>query len=237
MIRIANKRKKDFSRNAKRTKYTYTKMNKAPVKSTFKKPPFYRSMVGFPPKMTYKLKYNEAIQLTPSTTALTNYQFRANSLYDPDYTSTGHQPLYFDQIINIYDHYVVIGSKIKVTCNRNTSSANAARVCIYLNDDVSIGPSSLVTASEQSTGKVTSVGVVDTVPLYLSLGFSSKKIFGPNPLANANLKGSATTNPSEEAIFTILCQSTAASGSAIVEMFVEIEYTAIFFELKDMNTS
>jgi len=237
MIRIANKRKKDFSRNSKRTKYTYHKTKNVPVKSTFKRPPFYRSIVGFPPKMTYKLKYNDAIQLNPSTTSLVNYQFRANSLYDPDYTSTGHQPLYFDQIINIYDHYVVIGSKIKITANRNTSAANAARLCIYLNDDTSITPSSLVTASEQSTGKVTSVGIVDTVPVTLSLGFSSKKIFGPNPLANANLKGSATTNATEEAIYTILCQSTASSGTSIIDIFVEIEYTAIFFELKDMSTS
>ena len=33
---------------------------------------------------------------------------------DPNHTGVGHQPLYFDQLMTIYNHYIVIGAKITV---------------------------------------------------------------------------------------------------------------------------
>jgi len=200
------------------------------------KPPFYKSIVGFPPKMTYKLKYADAITLSSSGTAVTTYQFRANSVYQPDATNTGHQPLYFDQIMAIYDHYVVIGSKIKVTFNRNAAGANAARVCLYLNDDTTMVPASVVTATEQSTGKTSGMGIVDSIPQKLYLKYSSKEIFGPNPLANSQLKGSSSGNPTEIAVFSIMSQG-YGTGTHNLDAFVEMEYIVVFFELKDMASS
>ena len=38
-----------------------------------------------------------------------------NSLFDPDFTGTGHQPYYFDQFATIYQRYTVIGSKLTAT--------------------------------------------------------------------------------------------------------------------------
>lgn len=38
-----------------------------------------------------------------------------NSIYDPDQTGTGHQPMYHDQLGDLYNNYRVMGSKIKVT--------------------------------------------------------------------------------------------------------------------------
>lgn len=42
-----------------------------------------------------------------------SYVFRANSLYDPDYTGVGHQPLGYDQFSPMYKQYCVVGVKIK----------------------------------------------------------------------------------------------------------------------------
>lgn len=44
------------------------------------------------------------------------YQYRMNSLYDPDITSTGHQPNGYDQWINFYRKYAVYGVKVNIHC-------------------------------------------------------------------------------------------------------------------------
>jgi len=40
---------------------------------------------------------------------------RLNSLYDPDQTGTGHQTYWNTQFAQIYNRYVVLGSKMTVT--------------------------------------------------------------------------------------------------------------------------
>jgi len=61
-----------------------------------------------------KMRYVTKLQLISSSGA-THYNFRANSCYDPDYDGAGHQPMGFDQMALKYNHYQVLGSRIKVT--------------------------------------------------------------------------------------------------------------------------
>lgn len=43
-----------------------------------------------------------------NNTVLTYHLFRANGIFDPDVTGTGHQPLYRDQVADLYTNYTVI---------------------------------------------------------------------------------------------------------------------------------
>lgn len=52
--------------------------------------------------------------LTLSGSAITGYVFRANSLYDPDYTSVGGQPYMYDQLAAIYNRYRVYSMSFKL---------------------------------------------------------------------------------------------------------------------------
>lgn len=63
-----------------------------------------------------KLVYTDTILLTSSGSVPFNtWTFRANSVFDPDYTAvSGHQPYRFDQLAAIYGRYEVISSKIRV---------------------------------------------------------------------------------------------------------------------------
>lgn len=68
--------------------------------------------------------------LRPGTAsgALYYYQFRGNSVYDPDYTGTGTQPNGFDQWASFYNSYVVLGSSISADIMGATQSCTSALV-------------------------------------------------------------------------------------------------------------
>lgn len=67
-----------------------------------------------PDRIYVKMGYIE--ELTGQYTAGVPYRytFRGNSLYDPDSTGAGHQPMSFDQWSALYSNYTVHGSKIEM---------------------------------------------------------------------------------------------------------------------------
>jgi len=68
---------------------------------------------GFPEKMITTLRYVETLTLTTGSTVASKI-FRLNSCFDPNYSDTGHQPLYYDQLQAIYGRYQVLGAKMTV---------------------------------------------------------------------------------------------------------------------------
>ena len=59
-----------------------------------------------PQRFLTKHKYSTTITIN---TAMPQYNFNLNSLFDPDRTATGHQPYGFDQISALYNRYRVYG--------------------------------------------------------------------------------------------------------------------------------
>lgn len=83
-----------------------------------------------------KLKYTEVITLTTNASTIPTYNlFSANSLYDPNYTGAGHQPLGFDEWMGtsattgFYNQYIVFGMSYRVTFV-NTSATYTAQVAV-----------------------------------------------------------------------------------------------------------
>lgn len=67
---------------------------------------------GVPPFMMVEMLY--PIAFTSSSTTGNNWywQFRINSLFDPDFTGTGQQPHTFDQWMALYDRYRVFACEL-----------------------------------------------------------------------------------------------------------------------------
>lgn len=193
--------------------------------------------LGFPLKQVKTLRYAELISVTSTTGIIGKYYFSANGLFDPNITGTGHQPLYFDQMMGLYDHYVVIGSKIE--CRVVPSSANTSPIAmiIMLDDDTTLTPTDITGVQEQSqANRLRIIHVNEQNRIYMSKKFSAKKVWGKGLMANNDLHGSATANPAEQSYFNIVVQTIGAT-TATVSVEVLITYIAVFFELKDVAQS
>lgn len=73
-----------------------------------------RNRLNFPQSMKTKLRYTERIEFTPASTSVQQFQFGGNRIYDPNISGTGHQPRGFDQFMDVYQKFTVIGSKCTV---------------------------------------------------------------------------------------------------------------------------
>ncbi len=68
------------------------------------------------------LMYFDVYQLATSSGAGQLQTFRANSPFDPDFTNVGHQPMYRDQIVAMYQYYRVL--KCSFHWSASTSNSN-----------------------------------------------------------------------------------------------------------------
>lgn len=92
--------------------------------------------LGFPRSMVVHLPYREYINIATGTTGnLGYYQFRLNSLFDPNYSGTGAQPRYFDQLCSnaLYNRYRVYKADVSVSV-RNRSADDVQAVCMVRDD-------------------------------------------------------------------------------------------------------
>lgn len=75
-----------------------------------------RGLSPFPNTKFVTHKYVETVYIGPGSAGLyTSYAFNANSLFDPNNTGFGHQPMFRDQMANEYSYYTVLRSSIVAT--------------------------------------------------------------------------------------------------------------------------
>lgn len=192
---------------------------------------------GFPKRVCFTHKYSGSFNLTSTSGTMSNVIFRANGMYDPDVTFAGHQPMYFDQLSALYDHFLVIGSKITYTLTPSAATSAPSRIVAHVNDDTSIIGTSIDQVAENSLSKVMKIlPAVNNSVTKLRLSWSAKKYFGGSVLANTELQGSGTADPTEQSFFILSAQ---ADGAATITFActAEVEYIAIWKELKDIAQS
>lgn len=192
---------------------------------------------GFPKKMVVTHKYREAFDLTSTTGLLGTYLFRCNGMFDPNFSGTGHQPMYYDQLTPLYDHFCVIGSKIKLTLTPSTVTTFPSRIVAFVNDDTSVTGTTVDTISEQSQAKqIKQIPAGNNSVIILTLNWSAKKYFGGSVLSNPELQGSAGADPTEQSTYVIAVQAYGANSLSYLVQ-AEIEYIAVWKELKDVAGS
>lgn len=182
-----------------------------------------------------RLKYSEIVSFTLNANGLAGFVFSANGLFDPNVTGTGHQPMYFDQMMALYDHYHVMNSTIKFTplYTINVSSVWTA----FTDDDANIGSTSPYAAIEKMGSVTTTESLTQQPAKPLFQSFDAKKVFGGDPLSQSSLQGTASSNPSEQSYYFIYCNAGVDGGSSSVNVLVELWYDVVFDEVASVDIS
>lgn len=191
-----------------------------------------------PMKLVTKLAYNETVRLTGGSAGATAvYVFNASSLYDPNYTGTGHQPLGFDQIMAMYDHYVVLGAKVTVKFAMPSGSAyTVAQVGVH--GAATVTPRTNGSAYvETGTTSMKMVGFPSYFP-QVTQGYSPKVHMGvTNPMDADKLQGQINANPTDGWYWHVFAEPHLSSETVDVFANVTIEYTAAFIEPVELAQS
>lgn len=209
--------------------------------------PRNRYLTGFPKEMKMKHRYVDTVSLDATATTPAIHRFRCNSVFDPDYTGTGHQPLYRDLMVTIYNHYVVTGSKITVKFTNAATSANyqSASVCgVYL-DDNSTDHTIYTTLMENGRGQSKMLAQAATRggdSVTCRQKFSAKKFFGVKDVKDniTRIGAAVAANPSEDAYFVVFSQGvqpSAVDNPLPILATVIIEYAVIWSERTEQPES
>lgn len=229
----------------KRTSYATRRVKRRRLNRRRRRVPRVTRQLGtaFSSSQLVKLRYVDRFTINPALGTFALHNFRANSIYDPDVTSTGHQPMGYDQWANFYDHYVVIGSQIKVTfvSPGGAITTDAALVGVHLDDDLGAFATSTTEIMEQAKAKYRFLTPSNSAAkVVMRHGFSCKKFFNLRDVRDNTERIGAQfgTDPSEQAYFRVFIGPIGTSQDiAGVNCIVELNYICMLSERKDLLQS
>lgn len=194
----------------------------------------------FPDRYMCKLKYACEFTLDAEANGGCKVKtFFANLLYDPDTSIGGRQPCGFDQLALFYNHFTVIGSKIRMIPTFATNagvvpayygvalSATAGEITGYAADDIF--------AQSNNTRSGAQHGILNAIQTSYkgrTMTFSLKKFFNEHSIDDDQYQCTASANPTEGAYFDCWACPIAGNDPATLNFIVTIEYIVVCHEPK-----
>lgn len=219
-------KKRNQLMTADRSGYTATKLtSKFPLAKTFKRVlPYYDS--GY--------SINPAIGTTGAHT------FRANSMYDFDGSGGGHQPLGFDQLMLMYEHFTVIGFQCKIDIRSKDNTYNQI-VGAYLSSDPF--PETDIRKILENGDTVWQIigpsgsGIESVCSLTLKCNI--EKFLGITAImSDDSMRGSASADPTNGVyLHVIACPFDQSSDVAGIEFGMYANFVGVFTEPKELDLS
>lgn len=191
-----------------------------------------------------KLVYQEIFSIDPGASSPGVYAFRANGMYDPNYTSTGHQPYGFDQLMAAYNHYAVMGSRCIVTIIPGGQMGSIPfGLGIKTSDSGAINTTTPIYLMEQPGWDSKIFGNPNaTNELSVAANYSTSKFNGGlskrEIMAKSSLVGNAAADPTDPAYFLIcFFPVITAQDLPSITFHVRIEYQATFWGMQELPVS
>lgn len=190
-----------------------------------------RPFGGFGRTKKVLLKYVDTYTLTSLAGVSAKHIMRCNSVYDPDKTGVGHQPMWHDLIASVYRKYRVISSKIKVTFIPYPAEI---QTCGILTHSGAVTPTSdLDTLLEQN--QTTGAAIVKERPRIISRYWSARKQRLPRSHNEASFGSTpSSTNPEfNEYDFVIYAQNMDSTLSTNCIVKIEMNYYLDCYDMKE----
>lgn len=221
-----------------------------------------RNKMAFPQSMHTKLRYVERIDFVPTSTSAQQYQFRANGMYDPNVSQVGHQPRGFDEFMDIYNTFTVLGATISATFmyegydgpslisttgnlikTIGTGETQPALTPMVCGIHKGLETLSAGTAEEQMEKDRTNWTFINGQSGHKTLKQSLKvsDFYGKGTLVGAEgYTGTSGTDPDEQVFFELWCGRASndyPQEATKVVAYATIEYDAVFTEPKTLGAS
>jgi hypothetical protein len=187
------------------------------------------------------------METAPVTTlgSLFTYQFRGNSVFDPDLTGAGSQPSYFDNWANLYNSYVVLSSRIRIEVFGSTTGASPAPVLagVFPAYNTATPTTALDGAAMRYSKSVsTSSAGGNAYKALLTNAMSTAQQFGISDDAvvfDDLYSATVTANPAAAQTWYWTVFAQVQSGSTTLQMYLRIslEYDVKFFDPVVVNLS
>jgi len=244
---------KIFKRTYKRRGYKLKKRTyrrKGARSNTYKTS--IQKSLAFSKSQIVKLRYIQQVQLNPAATAgsVAWIYYSANSINSPNIGqspnvsySASHQPLGHDQWSTVYNHYLVLGSKMSVQLipNNSVSPFLAGGLATLMLQDTAT--SIIVASTVMESGRATYKNIAPngTGPYRLRKSCSVKKFFNVRNLKdNIDNYGSLFgSNPAEQAYYNLqfFPTDTTVTGVLGPMCLVTIDYVVLMTGPKDLSQS
>lgn len=159
--------------------------------------------------------------------------FSANNCFDPEVALGGHQPRGFDQYMALYDHFVVVGSKIKVWIQADSAASRPAIAGITVRDTANIlsSPNAYLESPNTITKSLADIG--GSSNRLLTMKVNPNRFLGiPKPLSEDKVEGSATAGPTDQVFYHLWLYDSAGQISSDFNYSYQIDYATVFKEPK-----
>lgn len=170
--------------------------------------------------------------------------YKANSMYDPEDAVGGHQPYLFDQLSALYEHFVIVASKISIIITPNYEIASAAgqawTFSLMLNSDSSMAGGVQTTIEQGRNVKWANTGP-NTDSVVLTCNWDIRKEFGlktyQEALGLSRFQGTSAADCTELTHYLLSAQNNASAANGKFSYVTVIDYKAIWSEPKDATAS
>lgn len=197
-----------------------------------------RSLAVLPDNQTVVMRYVSNLTLSSGVVTYTEHTFRGNSIFDPDFTGVGHQPMGHDEWSVLFGRYRVIAYRVRVDA---TNLATDPCQMIVVPTEFSTTIASINAAREQymarfktlsPTGEGQTVGVIQ-MPWINCAQFKGEK----GMKYDKDFTAAFGANPVQDVYFKVGVANQAGAANLNMEFTVTIEYKVQLYDRNILSSS
>lgn len=189
-----------------------------------------------PNRMFTTMKYIQILTLGGTSLPYAQNQYRANDIYDPDYTGTGNYPLGYEQFLPLFSRYRVHSSRITVKPEITSSQeANNFVIGVYpSNEAQNVGSADLRENLARPYNKYITTVRTDNATMIRSY-MKTSTIVGVSKAAvrlDDSFSAAIDAHPNNPWFWTIYIGNLTQTGNTGMNAIVEIKYYVEFYDRK-----